>query len=295
MSAVQIQSRQQNMQKSDSNCPVCNGTNYEIFSASELEQLDAKRFHDIIEKHKKIYGAIDSPSQGYSIPCRRCNGGYASKVQSTRERANIPASYYDKRLTDFDWTIYKDGSGKTIDMSEKKTAIESFVDHFEQWDEEGMGFYICSGMKGSGKTFLASCICNSLIDKYPIGTKFVSASQLLNISKNSDGSGNYEQDPLSLLCNCKLLVIDDIGQKNCGSEWMNDVLFEITDKRYQEKLVTIFTSNLNMQQLSNVVDERIADRINRMTCQMTLPEYCVRAKEANEQKLQFLKKIGLAK
>lgn len=290
-----IQNKYQNMQKSAYKCSMCNGTNYNTLTAAELQKLDANKYKDIIENHKQLYGSINAPSQGYSIPCIKCNGGYAFRVKNVKDRANIPQSFYDKRLSDFDWNIYKDSSGREINMSEKKSYIESFINDFEKWEKQGLGFYIYSEMKGSGKTFLASCICNSLIDKYPIGTRFVAASQLLDIAKNSNGSGDYEHDQLALLCNCKLLVIDDIGQKNCGTDWMNDVLFQIVDARYQKKIVTIFTSNMNMQQLSNAVDDRIADRINRMTIQLTLPNYAVRAKEANEQKLNFLKSLGIAK
>lgn len=272
-------------------CPVCMGTNYEIFQAWELNEIDHKRFKDIIQRHIELYGSIQQKTSGYAIPCRRCNGGHAQKVQVSREQSNIPSSFYDKKIEDFDRSIYRTQDGKVADISKMMQAVDSFILDFEKWDKKGFGLYICSGMKGSGKTFLASCICNSLIQKYPMNTKFVSASQLLNISKNSDGSGNYNTDQLSLLCKCKLLVIDDIGQKNCGSDWMNDVLFQIIDARYQQKLVTIFTSNVKIVALD--LDDRIVDRINKMTFQMSLPEYCVRAKEANEQKTEFMKEIGL--
>ena len=212
-------------------------------------------------------------------------------MKEVQQRANIPASFYDKHIEDFDRNIYMKSDGKPVDISKMMVAVDSFINDFQKWDEDGFGLYICSSMKGSGKTFLASCICNSLIRRYSINTKFVSAAELLNLSKRSDGSGNYERDPIALLCNCKLLVIDDLGQKNNGSDWMNDVLFQITDSRYQKKLVTIYTSNMKISNLD--FDDRIVDRINRTTFQMSLPEYCVRAKEANEQKIEFMKKLDI--
>lgn len=289
----QTQSKDQIMKKSalDNKCTVCNGTNYEIFQAWELAEIDTEKYKETIERHIEVYSSLQVPSQGYAIPCRRCNGGYAQRVQVSRGQANIPSNFYDKHIEDFDRNIYRTQDGKPADISKMMQAVDSFIQEYEKWDKRGFGLYICSGMKGSGKTFLASCICNSLIQKYPMNTKFVSASQLLNISKNSDGSGNYTTDQLSLLCKCKLLVIDDIGQKNCGSDWMNDVLFQIIDYRYQQKLVTIFTSNVKVVNLD--LDDRIVDRINKMTFQMSLPEYCVRAKEANEQKTEFMKELGI--
>lgn len=288
-----IQNKGQIMKKSlsDDKCPICKGTGFELFQAAQLAEIDAGAYSIIIENHIQTYNSLDVKSQPYAIPCRRCNGGYARRVEEFQQRANIPSSFYDKYLEDFDRNIYMQSDGKPADISKMMKAVDSFIEDFQKWDKEGLGLYICSSMKGSGKTYLASCICNSLIRKYPINTKFVSASELLNLSKNSDGSGNYERDPIALLCNCKLLVIDDLGQKNSGSDWMNDVLFQITDSRYQQKLVTIYTSNVKIGNLN--LDDRIVDRINRTTFQMSLPEYCVRAKEANEQKIEFMKKLGI--
>lgn len=275
----------------NNNCPVCKGTGREILQAVELAEIDSERFEKTIDEHVKTYVLLNTMTNGYAIPCRRCNGGYDQKVKEIHQRANIPQSFYDKYIEDFDRNIYLKSDGKPADISNIMSAVDDFIEHFNEWDSEGLGLYICSGMKGSGKTFLASCICNSLIKRYPINTKFVSASNLLDLSKQSDGSGNYDTDPISLLCNCKLLVIDDIGQKNCGSDWMNDVLFQITDARYQQKLVTIYTSNVKISNLE--LDDRIVDRINTTTMQMSLPEYCVRAKEANEKKRDFLRRRGL--
>lgn len=270
----QIQSKGQNMTNiAYSQCPVCKGTGREIVKKSCPE----------------IYG--DNTLLEYAVPCTRCNGAIAQRAEVVRQRANIPSSFYDKYIGDFDRNIYMQPDGKTTDISKVMQAVDSFIDDFSKWDAEGLGLYICSGMKGSGKTFLASCICNSLIKKYPINTKFVSASNLLNLSKQSDGSGHYDTDTIALLCNCKLLVIDDLGQKNGGSDWMNDVLFQITNARYQQKLVTIYTSNVKISNLE--LDDRIVDRINRTTFQLSLPEYCVRAREANEKKKRFLTEIGI--
>ena len=275
----------------DEKCPICKGTGFELFQAAQLAEIDSDGYSITIENHIKAYRSLETKSQPYAIPCRRCNGGHARRVEEFQKRANIPSSFDDKYLEDFDRNIYMQSDGKPADISKMMKAVDSFIENFQEWDKKGFGLYICSSMKGSGKTFLASCICNSLIRKYPINTKFVSASELLNLSKNSDGSGNYERDPIALLCNCKLLVIDDLGQKNNGSDWMNDVLFQITDSRYQQKLVTIYTSNVKIGNLN--LDDRIVDRINRTTFQMSLPEYCVRAKEANEQKIEFMKKLGI--
>jgi DNA replication protein DnaC len=125
--------------------------------------------------------------------------------------------------------------------------------------------------------------------KYKLTTKFVSTSDLLDIAKAEPRQG--EKAPLEVLCECKVLVLDDIGQKNTGTEWLNDILFKIIDARYQKKLVTIFTSNVKVGELN--IDDRVRSRIDKLSQLIPLPEYSFRNKEAHEEKLELFKEIGL--
>ena len=289
---MEIKNKENIMKKTSFNkCPVCGATGLELFQAFELEEINRERYDSLIQAHITLYGSVQYPSHDYATPCRKCKGGHDIKVTEFRKRANIPVSFYDSLIEDFDRNIYVKENGDVIDISKTMQVIDKFINNFSEWQKRGMGLYIYSGTKGSGKTLLASCICNSLIKTYPVSTKFVSASNLLNLAKNSDGSGNYGTDAISLLCNCALLVIDDLGQKNCGTNWMEDVLFQIIDERYQKKLPTIYTSNIKRNQLE--MDDRIVDRVNGTTFEIVLPEICVRAKEALTRKKDFLKDLGL--
>jgi DNA replication protein DnaC len=176
--------------------------------------------------------------------------------------------------------------GQTIDLTTQKKFVDSFIKDFPKWQERGIGFYIYSKIRGSGKTFLASCICNSLMVKYQISTKFVSASSLIDLSKQEGG-----KNPIDVLCECNLLVLDDIGQKTTGEDWMNDLLFKIIEARYQKKLVTLFTSNMRCNELR--VDDRITSRIDKITQNIPLPEYSFRSKASSDEKREFYKEMGL--
>lgn len=224
----------------------------------------------------------------YAEPCPYCNGGEAQKVVEIRERANIPATFYDASIENFKWDIYLDEKGNVVDISRQRKFVESFIANYEKWSERGIGFYIYSKVRGSGKTFLASCICNSLMTKYKISTKFVSASNLIDLSKQ-DKPG--EKNPIEVMCECSLLVLDDIGQKTTGEEWMNDLLFKIIEARYQKKLVTLFTSNMKCNELR--LDDRVSSRIDKITQNIPLPEYSFRSKAASDEKREFYKEMGL--
>lgn len=260
-------------------CERCNDTGLVLVTTKTDESIS-------------IYGE-DFPPVEYAVPCPHCKGGYEVKVNAYKTRANIPQAFYDKRLDSFDWNIYQDSKGNSIDLSQQKAFIDNFIENFNEWEKQGLGLYIWSHMKGSGKTYLASCICNELISRYPMGTKFVSANELIDIAKSGDKEANnlYDKDPIELLCNCKLLVIDDLGQKTSGINWINDILFRIADSRLQKRLVTIVTSNIKLTDLE--IDDRIVDRLYKLCQMIPLPDYPVRQKETNEERTLFLKRMGL--
>lgn len=254
-------------------CPMCKGGGYVIVKKTTAKSI-------------ATYG------EGYEIefaePCPHCNGANERKVEDIRTRANIPATFYDASIENFKWNAYLNRRNEVEDLTMQKKMVDSFIKDFPKWQERGIGFYIYSKIRGSGKTFLASCICNSLMVKYQISTKFVSASNLIDLSKQG---GIGEKNPIDVLCECTLLVLDDIGQKTTGEDWLNDILFKIIDTRYQNKLVTLFTSNMKCDELR--VDDRIFSRIDKMTQNIPLPEYSFRHKAADDEKRSFYKEIGI--
>lgn len=261
----------------ETKCKECNGTGWLIV------EKDAEPF----------YG---EPARGtileFAQRCPACNGGQAI-VEQTKKRAQLPASFYNAELKDFDWTIYRDDNDRQVDLAKQQQFVEAFVNEFKAWQEFGLGLYIWSHTRGSGKTFLASAICNTLIKKYGVKPKFVSAFDLINLDKSASTdkyATRYEKDPIAELCECDLLVLDDLGKQN-GDNWTRDIMYRITNSRMTEKRITIITSNARNSELP--FDDKLTDRINKLTQNIPLPDYCVRAREANEEKRELYTKIGL--
>ncbi|MBR6474024.1 MAG: ATP-binding protein [Lachnospiraceae bacterium] len=269
-------------------CEKCNGTGLYMFKQKMSEYMRET-------KRENIYGERPDFDVWVSMKCPYCNGGFSGAVHEAKKSADIPTTFYDKRLSDFDWNVYMKDDGTLADTTAAQTGVRSFVDQFETWEKRNIGLYICGKVKGCGKTFLASCICNELMATRAIKTRFVRASELIDIAQSGDKNAfdEYKRNPMKLLYECKFLVIDDLGQKNTGREWLEDTLFKLLDARMTNKRMTIITSNIDIGDLP--FNERIRDRIESLCAPMHLPDISVRAKEARADRLDLFKELGLIK
>ena len=265
-------------------CPTCGGSGWITTMMS---------MHDYIVENKldPIY-ADDSFMTRVSKKCPSCHGGFAGRVDVARKIAGIPITFYDKRFSEFDWSLYVKEDGAIADTSLHQNAVRSFVDGFEEWQEKNMGLYIYSKAKGSGKSFLASCICNELMHTRAIRTRFVNVADLIDIiqSADKDSPEEYKRNPLKLLQECVFLVVDDLGQRT-NSEWLEDILYKLFDERMRNDRVTVVTSNLSIDSLP--YDDRIADRLMAMCLALHLPEIRIRSRESMDKRNEFLKEMGL--
>lgn len=265
-------------------CEMCGGTGIYTFWMLASEYAKQRG-----EQH--IYGDKD-----FEVPvgkkCPFCNGGFTDDVIKARKSADIPTAFYNKKMRDFDWGIYIKDDGSTEDTSNQKRIVDLYIEQFEKWEKKNMSFYIYSRTKGAGKTLLASCICNELMERYAIKTRFVNASELIDISTSGDknAADEYKRNPMKLLYECKFLVIDDLGQKNTVSEWMEDVLYKLLNYRMANNRMTMITSNVPIQNLP--YNETITDRIDKLCMPFHLPEICVRSKETREARQMLLKDLG---
>ena len=280
--------KSENPAKSDSTkCAKCHGSGIFIFEQKASEYASENGLDH-------IYGERD-PYIWVGKKCPYCNGGFADNVKTAKKFSGIPTALYNKRMSNFDWNVYVNENGTIIDTSNQQKGIKSFIEQFEVWEEDNIGLYIYSKTKGAGKTFLASCICNELMDRRAIKTRFVNASDLIEISQSGEKGAydEYKRNPMKLLHECKFLVIDDLGQKNTGGEWLEDIIYKMLDDRMINKRMTVITSNLAIQDLP--FNERIVDRINKLCMPCHLPEICVRSKEITESRQALWKKLDLNK
>lgn len=184
--------------------------------------------------------------------------------------ANIPTTYSGLLLNSFDCSIYTDARERNKACNSIK-GIKYWLDNLCDMRDKGKGLYLYSSTKGSGKTRAAVSIANELIDK-GIQVKFSTSLHILDEIKRS-WSDNSESELLKNLSYSEILVIDDFGTEQ-DKTWINEKFYQIINERYINKRITIFTSNLPIDNLN--YDERITNRIKERSYLIPFPEESVR-------------------
>ena len=116
------------------------------------------------------------------------------------------------------------------------------------------------GSVGVGKTHLSVGILRGLIEK-GISCRFYEYRRLLKEIQSSYNSNTNttELEVLAPLFECEVIVLDELGASR-PSEWVQDTIGLIINARYNEKKLTILTTNYLDERL-NEADELLEDRI----------------------------------
>lgn len=152
------------------------------------------------------------------------------------------------------WTFENDDR-RNANISD---AMMNYVKNFDNFKKEGTGLLLY-GTVGTGKTYYAACIANSLIDK----GHSVLMTNFARLTNTLFGLKENKQQYIDNLNKYRLLIIDDLGTER-NSEFMQEQVFNIIDSRYRSGLPFIITTNLTSEELKKTNDigySRIYDRI----------------------------------
>lgn len=256
------------------------------------ELLKARRSHsDKVLPYKcgKCHdtGYIIVREDGHNV-AKECDCGWLKDRDFERQMkfAEIPEAFKDVRMNTFHASYYKDRAT----INEVIRRVNYWIDNRQKMIEDGMGLYIVSDTKGSGKTRLAASIANKLMYEDGLPVKFATSIQIINEIKatwNEDGMS--ESQYLNQLTRIKVLVLDDFGTENV-KDWIAERVYHIVNERYVNKLPTIFTSNKTYSRLA--YDDRITNRIIERSIEVSFPEESIRLMIAKQREQEMLKKIG---
>lgn len=179
-----------------------------------------------------------------------------------------------------DWKFEND-NGRSPQMCH----AHRYVEQWQTMRAENLGLFLWGGV-GTGKSFLAGCIANALMEQ-EVPVRMTSFARILN-ELNSSFSGRNEV--VDKLCRYPLLIIDDFGMER-GTDYALEQIYNIVDSRYRSQKPLIVTTNLTLDKIRHPQDTahaRIYDRL----LEMCVPISCIGMsfrQETAQEKLERLK------
>lgn len=204
----------------------------------------------------------DGTTKTVHCACKCSVAQHEKEAEEKRKRDRM--QYLDSmRRTGFpdaemrEWTFAK--SDHTDQRNEN--IARKYVANFDAMRKQGTGLLLC-GQVGTGKSFLAACIANELINQ---GTPCLMTNFSRIISRISEKFGG-DQKYLDDLNRFDLLIIDDLGAER-DTEFTWEKVMNVIDARYRAGLPLIITTNFEPKDFADRGDirrQRVFSRLKEM-------------------------------
>ena len=192
--------------------------------------------------------------------CIRKSNAREEKERKEREHkqtveSNTSVCFEERAMRE--WNFAND-NGRNPGMKFAK----HYVEHWKELKKEGHGLLLWGGV-GSGKSYMAACIANALLEQEErvLMTNFATII-------NGMFSATDKVDYVNAICSYDILIIDDLGVES-HSDYRMEGLFNVIDRRVRSGKPMIITTNLTIKEMDETQDlneARIYDRI-RAVCQ----------------------------
>ncbi|MCC7512264.1 MAG: ATP-binding protein, partial [Anaerolineae bacterium] len=150
--------------------------------------------------------------------------------------------------------------------------LEAAKETAENFARSPQGWLLIEGGYGCGKTHLAAAIANFAVNM-GTPTLFITVPDLLDTLRfaYSDPETTFEAR-FEEVRGADLLVLDDFGTQN-ATGWAQEKLFQIINFRYINKLPTVITTNLMLDEIESRIRSRLQDEEFVTRAQITAPDF----------------------
>ena len=168
-------------------------------------------------------------------------GTYAQKLKKTgAEHFQVGRAYRNAVLS------------KWIGSQKHHEAVSS-------WITNKKPFLTILGAPGTGKTFLTAAILNRLFSLRE-EVAYVTHRRFIEEIHHAMQEGKTQHAIIPRYSDKKFLILDDLGSANC-TDWQQEMILELIDRRYSNKDKTIITTNYSKEELKARLGARTASRL----------------------------------
>ena len=211
---------------------------------------------------------------------------YAEEAQYYKEKEHRELIARNKKIC-FEEKEMEGFTFQNIDRDSGVIRIaEEYVTNWEKMKQNHMG-YLFWGPVGTGKSYLAACIANALLEQ-EVTVKMTNFNTILNDLFAVEDKTEY----IRSLNGYELLIIDNLGVER-NSEYALENIFSVIDWRYRSGRPLITTTNLPLVQLkqeTKIEKKRIYDRILERCIPVKIDGVSRREAMANDN-MQTMKNI----
>lgn len=207
--------------------------------------------------------------------CRAKAHDEREAAEKARKEARIRENRRSEGISDLRWHT---STFEHDDQRDKKASqvCRNYADNFTAMMEANSGLLLY-GDVGTGKTFLAACIANAVLEQ---GHSVVMTSLPTLIAQMGADFGEDREDVLFRIRRADLLVLDDVGVER-STEYSTEQAYEVINTRYKSGKPLVVTTNLSLADIKG--DPRLGrSRINDRLVELCIP-VCVTGQSRRAQ------------
>ena len=141
-------------------------------------------------------------------------------------------------------------------------TINEYSNNFHIIKDSTQNSIMFMGQPGSGKTHLSLSIANVLMDN-GVGVVYMGYRDVITQIKQNIMDEVYYNKVMNRYKNAKVLLIDDLFKGSISKSDIN-IMFELINHRYFNKLPVIVSTELSIENLVNI-DEALGSRLIEMS------------------------------